>query len=187
MKSAVLDANVLFPASLRDFLLRLAYAKIFVPFWSDKIRDEWTRSLLEKYPDLKPEKLERTCREMDFSFPKGVICGYDSLISGLQLPDPDDRHVLAAAIYVKANYIVTHNLDDFPETALEPYGVKALSPDAFVLRLIKTNQHPVLRTTKMHRLSLERPPMTIDEYLTMLERQKLLETAAFLREHKAFL
>lgn len=59
------------------------------------------------------------------------MTGHEPLIEGLKLPDPDDRHVLAAAIKAGAQVIVTRNLKDFPETDLQPWDIEAQSPDAF--------------------------------------------------------
>jgi len=147
--SAVFDACVLYPAPLRDFLLRLASAGFVVPFWSVEIRDEWIRSLLRNRPDLKREKLERTCRNMDFHFPKGLVHGYESIIPTLTLPDPKDRHVLAVAIHAEAKCIVTHNLKDFPKTIMELYGIEVVSPDELVFRLIQQAPRPVLLMFKI--------------------------------------
>ena len=185
MISAVFDACVLYSAPLRDFLLRLAFAGLFLPFWSEEIQDEWIRSLLQKRSDLKRENLERTRRNMDSHFPNGCVRGYESIISVLQLPDPKDRHVLAAAIHAKAEYIVTLNLGDFPETALAPYHVKAISPDDFVLRVIEYNTKVFLETVGRHRAVLARPPKTVDEYLATLTQHNLSKTVTFLRKHEA--
>jgi len=184
MISGVLDACVIYPAPLRDFLLRLADAKLVVPFWSEEIQYEWTHSLLHKRSDLKRERLERTCREMSSHFPNALVRGYESITPTLQLPDLNDRHVLAVAIHVQAEYIVTFNLDDFPNAILRPYGIEAVSPDEFVLRLIQETPRTVLQAVKKHRLGLIRPPKTVDEYLATMEKQGLPKTVAFLREHR---
>jgi len=182
--SAVFDACVLYSASLRDLLLWLGYAGLVRPFWSEEIRNEWVGSLLQKRPDVKREKLERTCWKMDVHFPNGLVCGYESIIPTLSLPDPKDRHVLAAAIHVQAEYIVTFNLKDFPNTALQPHGIEAVSPDEFVFRLIQQEPAPVLLAIKNLRLGLSRPPKTVAEYLATLEKQGLPQTVAFLRKHE---
>ena len=185
MISAVLDACVLFSASLRDILLRLAEDKLVDPFWSAEIRDEWIRSLLRKRPKLKREKLERTCREMDSFFPGSLVDGYESITPTLTLPDLNDRHVLAVAIRAKAEYIVTFNLSDFPEKDLQPYHIEALSPDDFIFRVIQKSPHFFLQTVKRHRSDLKNPPKTVEEYLATLEQQGLPKTVAFLRKHEA--
>ena len=182
MIRAIYDACVLYPAALRDFLLSLAAPEFLSPFWSEEIRDEWIQSLLRKRPDLK-DRLERTCREMAFHFPDSLVRGYEPIISTLQLPDPNDRHVLAAAIHARAEYIVTFNLKDFPKASLQPYGIETVLPDEFVQRLIQTTPSRVLEAVKSHRLRLVHPPKTVDEYLATLEKQRLLKTVVFLREH----
>ena len=101
MISAVFDACVLYSTMLRGLLLRLAGAKLIHPLWSEEIQNEWTRSLLRNRPDLKRENLERTCQNMDFRFPNSLVRGYETITSTLALPDMNDRHVLAAAIYAK--------------------------------------------------------------------------------------
>jgi len=185
MIKVVLDACILYSAPLRGLLLGLSSKGLFEPFWSEEIRNEWTRNLLQKRTDLLRASLERTHRNMSFHFPKGLVYGYESITPTLTLPDPKDRHVLAAAIHAQAEYIVTFNLRDFPKTALLPYGITAVSPDAFALRLIHDEPHHVLVAVKKHRLSLKNPPKTVDEYLATLEQQGLLKTVAFLRKHEA--
>ena len=106
-RRALLDANVLYPAGLRDMLLRLADRYLFVPLWSADIHEEWIRSLLADRPDLDASVLERTRTVMDGHFPEAIVIGYESLAGDLDLPDPGDRHVLAAAIAGQAQVIVT--------------------------------------------------------------------------------
>jgi len=184
MIDAVYDACILYSAALRDLLLDIAVVGLVNPHWSNEIHDEWIRSLLRNRPDLESESLERTRRRMDMKFKNSLTKDYEHLLPTLRLPDPNDRHVLAVAIHVKAKHIVTFNLDDFPRLTLQPYGIEALSPDEFVLRLIQTKQNRVLEAVKSHRSDLTRPPKTVEEYLATLEKQGLSKTVAFLREHK---
>ena len=140
--------------------------------------------MLRDQPDLKREKLERTCREMNLYFPNALVQGYEEITPTLELPDPNDRHVLAVAVYVEAKHIVTSNLDDFPNTILQAYGIVAVSPDEFVFRLIRETPRTILLAVKKHRLSLAHPPKSVDEYLATLEKQGLPKTVAFLRKHQ---
>ena len=144
MSDVVYDACVLHAGSLRDLLLHIAATELVCPHWSDEIHEEWIDSLLRRRPDVQRESLERTRRRMDVEFNNSLTQGYDGLIPTLELPDAKDRHVLAVAIHVKAKYIVTFNLDDFPQDALQPYGIEALSPDEFVGRLIQIDPKRVL-------------------------------------------
>ncbi|MES1250216.1 MAG: PIN domain-containing protein, partial [Chitinophaga rupis] len=112
--TALLDANVLYPAPLRDYLLHLASLGVYEPIWTDSIQDEWIRSLIKVRPDISRAALVATQRAIDKAFPGSNVAGHESLIDNLSLPDPDDRHVLAAAIKGGAQIIVTANLKDFP-------------------------------------------------------------------------
>ena len=114
---AVYDACVLYPAPLRDLLLRLALTDLFRARWTERIHEEWMRSVQRDRPDLTPEQLQRTRELMDLSVPGCLVTGYEGLIENLNLPDPDDRHVLAAAIRCQAGVIVTYNLKDYPQAA----------------------------------------------------------------------
>ena len=116
--TALLDANVLYPAGLRDLLLRLADRYLYAPLWSADIHEEWMRNLLADRPDIPASALERTRAIMDEHFPGAVVTGYTALAASLDLPDPGDTHVLAAAIEGEANIIVTRNLRHFPSERL---------------------------------------------------------------------
>jgi predicted nucleic acid-binding protein len=111
---AFYDANVLYPAELRNLLMHLALTGLFRAKWSADVHEEWISALLEKRPDLTRDKLERTRALMDLHAVDALVTGYEDLIPGLQLPDPNDRPVLAAAIRGQATVIVTMNLRDFP-------------------------------------------------------------------------
>jgi len=184
MIKAVLDACVLYSAPLRDFLLRLAEDNAFYPLWTEEIQNEWMRNLQRNRPDLKQVSLERTRRNMDSSFPGALVRGYESLMPALHLPHLNDLHVLAAAIHTKAENIVTFNLKDFPKSVLQQYGIEALLPDEMILQMIQQKPNRALITIKNHRSQLTRPSLSANEYLAMLEKQRLPKTVAFLREHE---
>ena len=112
---ALLDANVLYPAPLRDFLLQLAYADFFEPKWSEEIQDEWTRNLLANRSDLTAAKLTDTRDAMARAFPRAGVAGYEPRIEMLT-NHPKDRHVLAAAIEGQAGFLVTSSSDDVVAT-----------------------------------------------------------------------
>lgn len=180
----VYDACVLYSAPLRDLLMNLAVAEVVYAHWTHTIHEEWIRSLLKNRPDLKRESLERTRDAMNRSVRDCLIRNYEHLIETLDLPDPDDRHVLAAAIHAKASWIVTFNRNDFPAKILAPYEIEAVLPDNFAVRLLKNNPGKVLTAIKFHREELKRPSKTVDEYLETLLRQGLTKTVAFLNEHR---
>jgi predicted nucleic acid-binding protein len=125
--TVVYDACVLYPAPLRDLLLRVAMTNVVRARWSEAILDECFRSIVEQRPDLKESALHRTRDLMTQAIPDCLIDEYEDLIHGLPLPDPDDRHVLAAAIRAGAQAIVTFNLKDFPVSTLSKYEVRRRS------------------------------------------------------------
>ena len=86
-------------------------------------------ALLRQRSDLSRETLQWTQQQMDCAIPDCLVSGYEALESELRLPDPDDRHVLAAAIVCRAGTIVTYNLKDFPDAVLAPLGITAQHPD----------------------------------------------------------
>lgn len=178
---AVYDACVLYPAPLRDLLMHLALTGLFQAKWTDQIHEEWTRNLREDRPDLSPEKLDRVRRLMDAHADDCLVTGYEGLIGSLSLPDPGDRHVLAAAVHAKADTIVTYNLSDFPAVALARYGVRAEHPDAFVMRLIGLDRAKVVQAVRDQRATLTRPPVPAEALLETLEKQRLPRTVASLR------
>ena len=108
----VYDACVLYPAPLRDLLVELARTGLFQARWTEEIHAEWLRNVLADRPNTSVEKLARTKQLMNEAVLDSVVIGYEDLIMGLNLPDPDDRHVLAAAIHCGANIIVTKNLKE---------------------------------------------------------------------------
>lgn len=179
--TVVYDACVLYPAPLRDLLMQLATTGLFRARWSSMIHDEWTRSVLRNRPDLKPEQLARTRELMDLNVLDGLVTGFEPLIDALELPDPNDRHVLAVAILSGADAIVTYNLKDFPDDALRQYGVEAIHPDAFVLSQLDLASSVVLTAVKIHRARLRNPPRSAEEYLGCLSEQGLTQTVSELR------
>jgi predicted nucleic acid-binding protein len=137
VRTAVFDACVLYPAPLRDFLLRLTKSGVVDGFWSSAILDECFRSVARNRPDLPAGVLEASRAAMETYFPSRLISGHEPLIEGMSLPDPNDRHVLAAAIHGEVSSIVTFNLKDFPAIELARYNVVAMHPDEFVLAAIR--------------------------------------------------
>ncbi len=176
------DANVLYPAPMRDLLLRIGAAGIVQARWTEEILDECFRNILANRIDLKPENLKRTRDLMNAAVPDCLVEGYEPLVAGLHLPDKQDRHVLAAAIHAGAQVIVTHNLKDFPEKALAPFNVEAVAPDDFVLDAIDLWPGAVVRVVEEQAAALRKPPHTVAELLEKLREQGLVQSVAKLNE-----
>jgi predicted nucleic acid-binding protein len=179
--SAVYDANVLYPSTLRDLLIRVVQAQLVRARWSEQILAEMNAALRKQRPDVDVEKLSRLCELMIKAVRDCLVEDYTSLADGVDLPDPDDRHVVAAAIKCHAEVIVTFNLKDFPNKELGRWGVKAVSPDEFMLDLIDLNPRVVWSCVQQTADSHRRPPQSFDDVLGQLERCGLLGTAAALR------
>jgi hypothetical protein len=179
--TALYDASVLHPAALRDLLVRLALTGLFRARWSDQILDEMVRSILRRRPDLDRTRLARTRDLMCDAVPDCLVTGYEPLIGGLALPDPDDRHVLAAAVRCGAQVIVTANLADFPEAALGCFSIQAQSPDQFVLELVDLAPARVAAIVQQQSAPLRNPPRTVDDVLDDLGANGLPRAVAALR------
>lgn len=187
----MLDACVLHPADLRDFLMWVARTRLFRAKWTATIHDEWIRSIVRRRPDVEQDglqaKLLRTASLMNSAIPDSLVTGYESLISGINLPDPDDRYVLAAAVFARAEVIVTFNLKDFPATSLQPLNVQALHPDDFVLSLIDIDENAVCEAARKQRANLRNPPKTVNQLLDGLEKIELVKTVEFFRRRREFI
>jgi hypothetical protein len=162
--------------------MHLAMTGLFRATWSAGVHDEWMSALLRNRPDLSREKLERTRSLMDQHATDALVTGYEDLIPGLKLPDPNDRHILAAAIRGRADVIVTANLRDFPAGTLAEFGIDAQHPDDFVLHLWDLAPAIVVEAARNHRESLKNPRKTVDEYLSDLAALGLRQTVSVLRE-----
>jgi hypothetical protein len=127
------------------------------------------------------EQLQRTRELMNSNVRDGLVTGYETVIDAVTLPDPDARHVLAAAIRAGADLIVTFNLNDFPKKDLQPYGIEAQHPDDFLTYQLDLAPNIVCAAAKRHRASLKNPPKDVDEYLATLEAQGLAQTVLSLR------
>jgi|AntRauTorcE11897_2_1112592.scaffolds.fasta_scaffold07057_2 predicted nucleic acid-binding protein len=178
--TVVLDACVLYPAPLRDLLLRLASENLYRPKWTDEINDEWKRNLLKNRKDLDKESLDNTINLMNKAFGDAKVRGYINLIDAIKLPDADDRHVFAAAIRCNADLIVTENLRDFPAEELGQYDIGVQNSDTFIQNLIGLDVEACCRAFRKQREALDNPPKTKEEMRDALQRSGLQESADFL-------
>jgi predicted nucleic acid-binding protein len=179
--AVVFDACVLYPASIRDLLIRLARTGLFRARWTERILDECFSSIVEARPDL-AGKLDRTRKLMESAIADAVVRNYEVLAEKVNLPDENDRHVLAAAIRAGAQVIVTTNLRDFPLEALAPFDVEAQHPDKFVLQLLSLDPGAVVHVVTAQAGALKSPPSTVEQLLDTLERRGLVQSVAELRK-----
>ncbi len=181
------DACVLFSAPLRDLLLELAVSGFFRARWSPAVHEEWISNLLATRPDLDRGRLARTRVLMDSALPDALVDGYQELVDVLKLPDPGDRHVLAAAIKARADLILTWNLQDFPAATLAEWNIEVRDPDGFLLDTFHLDPEGFCEAMRRVRGRLRNPPKTAEEYLAILERQKLARLVAAIAPHAALI
>lgn len=156
--------------------MQLAGTDLFRARWTADIHDEWMRNVLAARPDLTHAQLERTRQLMDDTILDCLVENYQDLIPALNIPDPDDRHVLAAAIRAGAQVIVTYNRRDFPDTVLQQYGIEAQHPDVFIHHLLTLDAAKVVEACRKQRARLRNPPKTAEIYLDTLRKQGLAQT-----------
>jgi hypothetical protein len=179
---AVYDACILFPATLRDLMLRLAAADLVQPRWSDRILDECFRNILLKRPELSAEALARTRMRMCAAFPDAMVADDATVGPVFGLPDADDVHVVEAAIRADAASIVTFNLRDFPERVLDPFRIGAIHPDDLVLTLLDEAPGRVCAVVEGQALALKKPPTTLTDLVGRIRNQGLPRSAARLTD-----
>jgi predicted nucleic acid-binding protein len=176
------DANILYSILMTDLILSLGEAGLFHPRWTNEIHEEWIRNVLEDQPERKREELERRRAFMDQAIDHDLIEGYEHYIANLNLPDPDDRHVLAAAIEAGAETILTYNLRDFPAAVLTTYGISALHPDEFLCQQIKAEPALVLEVIEKMRVKRKRPEISQEQLISKLARLDIPEFVRMLRK-----
>ncbi|MBO0810235.1 MAG: PIN domain-containing protein [Actinobacteria bacterium] len=179
--AVVYDAAALYPNAQRDLLLRIARHGLVQAKWTEQILDEMTRARLRKHPDLDPATLERLRKLMNGAIADCLVTRYEALIDNLELPDLDDRHVLAAAIKARAQVIVTPNLKDFPASELGKWDIEAKSPDDFVVDQINIDDRIVYACVQEIVNSRRREPKTVEDVLTELENAGMVASVAALR------
>jgi predicted nucleic acid-binding protein len=164
--SAVLDANVLYPFSLRDTLLRLAELELYTPLWSARILEEMTRNLVEQR--IAADQAARIEQAMRAAFEEAEVDAAEiERLEPAMTNDEKDRHVLAAAVAADSELIVTFDLDDFPPAACEPLGVAAIHPDDFLLDLHDLAPEAVRAAFEQQASDLN-PPWPLEELLRAL-------------------
>jgi predicted nucleic acid-binding protein len=177
---AFLDASVLYPSTIRSVLMFLAAFDAFRARWSEDVHREWTAALTRDRPDLDAQRIARTRALMEAHLPEAMVTGYEHRIAALVLPDPNDRHVLAAALHCKARVIVTSNLKHFPNAVLGAHGVVAQHPDDFVCELIDADRDQAVLAFAADRARMVNPPKSVAEYIAGIEAGGLKKSASMI-------
>ena len=169
---ALLDANVFPPVWLLDILLTLDEHNLIDAVWSERILDEVRRTLVERQR-RNPIQVKRFLNAIRSMNPTHCVYGWEPREALLELPDPDDRHALAAALVADADYIVTYNLKDFPANRLGRHSVQAIHPDDFLCAMLEHDQSGVLDVMNKVVSSKGNPPRTMREEITHLRALRL--------------
>ena len=176
----VLDANLLYPFHLRNLLVQLGVDAVIAPRWTARIHAEWIGTLVAAGRAPRA-RLLLTLDLMNDVLPAAEVHGWEACMDGLTLPDPDDRHVPAAALAARAGTILTMNLRDFPARALAPHGVSATHPDDFLCRLHDADPDLLRASTQAAQANLARSTPSAAAYLDVLDRQGLPQFTRRLR------
>jgi predicted nucleic acid-binding protein len=189
MKSPVtvlMDANVFYGIRVTSLILHLAQTKLFRARWTERIHEEWIGNLHRK-TGIPREKLERRRQAIDHSVLDCLVNDYEALENIVSLPDGKDHHVLAAALKVRADCIVTFNLSDFPVAALAPLGIAAIHPDEFIIDVFDMSEELFIGAVGQDIRHYKTPPLTFNRYSEDLRKAGLPKTARLIEELKALI
>ncbi|MEM0519035.1 PIN domain-containing protein [Aequorivita sp. MCCC 1A16923] len=174
----VLDTNVIYPIEIRDLLFWFAYYNLFTPKWSTHIFNEWKAVMSRK--GINEVEANKRVDRVNKAFPDALVKNYSGLVGSLELPDPKDRHVLAAAIKTNANVIVTNNIKDFPKEYLSSFGLTVKTADDFLTDIIDLNPEQAVKAFKELVLNRRNPDLDEFQVLDILRKRGLKDTADFL-------
>ncbi|WP_137132227.1 PIN domain-containing protein [Rhizobium sp. FY34] len=176
-----IDANVFFGARLRSLVLYMAQSKMFRARWTDKVHEEWMRNVADKR-NIDISRLEKIKACMDSSVLNCLVTGYEGLEASFELPDPDDRHILAAAVKTRADMILTFNDRDFPKHVVEPLGIEICHPDDFLLDQFGISEELFIAYVREDFQHYKAPPLTFDRYIEDLRKAGVPKTAKLIEE-----
>lgn len=176
--TCVLDTNVIYPIEIRDLLFWFAHYEMYTPKWSEHIFNEWKSVMKRK--GISDEEIQKRVSKANLAFPYALVANYTNLIDKLELPDEDDKHVLAAAIKTNANLIVTNNLKDFPKQYLKKFGLTHKSADDFMTDIIDLDHDKSIEAFRALVLNRKNPSHDEFKVLENLRKNKLIHTANYL-------
>jgi len=180
---AVFDACILYPFHLRNIVVQAAVDRLVEARWTDTIHDEWIRNLVIDAPAIPIQRLQVTRGLMNDALPTALVNGYEEHIRRVTLPDPNDRHVVAAGIATNASLILTWNLRHFPENELRKFSLRKMTPDAFLCGLFDEIPDLVIGSFSNARRNLSKTRASASDFIRILESQKLVQLAKLVGKH----
>ncbi|SEB46736.1 PIN domain-containing protein [Rhodobacter sp. 24-YEA-8] len=185
--TVILDTDVLVGALVRNIILSFAEAGLFRARWSSTTIHGELEPAIMRAANLAPEKAALQRERIEVAFPEAEIAEDPALVASLSLPDPDDRHIFAAAIQTKAALIVTNNLKDFPQEALGAHQIEPISADSFIADCIDLAGPEAIAVLRNLRERFKRPEMDAEGFLRLVEERGLSQTATMLQEYRPLL
>jgi hypothetical protein len=182
---AVFDACILYPFHLRNIIVQAAVDRLVEARWTDAIHDEWIRSLTTGPPTVPIERLQRTRRLMDEALPTAMVSGYEDHVAAVNLPDPSDRHVVAAGIGAGASIILTWNVRHFPAKELRKFSLRKETPDAFLSGLYDEVPDLIIGSLANARRNLTKSRVSALDFIAIVRNQKLIRLAKRAQRHVA--
>jgi len=176
--TCVLDANVIYPLWIRDLLLWFAHHDLYTPKWSKHIFDEWFEVMIRN--GVSEDEAIKRISIVNDAFPDASVENYEPLIETLTLSDAKDRHVLAAAIKINANLIVTNNLKHFPNEYLSSFGLSAKDADDFLTDIIDLNHETSIKAFRDLVMNKKNPHFDDYQVLDIFRKNGLKDTADYL-------
>ncbi|UQN10770.1 PIN domain-containing protein [Deinococcus sp. QL22] len=166
---------------MRDLLIRLDIEGLCRLRWSDEVNHEWINALIRDR-GFEPEPLLRTQALMDRALPHARVTGFSHLIPELKLPDPDDRHVLAAALHSRVAHLITFNRSDFPDHALPSAAPQVVHPDAWLAPVLSQDLQLTCRVLRQLVAPFRKPPRSISDVAGQLAQILMPQSAQVLEE-----
>lgn len=174
----VLDTNVIYPIEIRDLLFWFAHYDLFTPKWSKHIFDEW--EIVMRRKGISEKEVKKRSAIANSAFPDALVENYENLIPNLNLPDEEDKHVLAAAIKINADVIVTNNLKDFPKAYINQFGISVKNADNFIADIIDLNNETAIKAFREMVLNRKNPNLDEFQVLDNLRKNGLIDSANYL-------
>jgi PIN domain len=182
---AVFDACILYPFHLRNIIVQAAVDGLVGARWTDEIHNEWIRNLAAGAPAIPVGRLQNTRRLMNDALPTAMVSGYEDHVPMVTLPDPNDRHVVAAGIAAGASIILTWNLRHFPANELKKFGLRKQTPDAFLSELYDKVPDLTIGSLANARRNLNKSRVSASDFIDILANQKLRRVAERAQKHVA--
>jgi len=163
-----LDACVLVPISLTNVIRTAAEHDLVQPYWPSTVVEEAVLAIAEMRPGLGEDRIRRRFTAMNSAFPGASVTAGTSTLDDYYFPDPDDKHVAAAAMAAGAQTVVTANTKDFPKPLIHRLGLSVMTPDDLLLALLEDDTEAMTSVVVEITEALNNPARTKDDILVSL-------------------